>query len=189
MLEIRRGALAGIVLSALLLACAGLLATLALTWARSRHGAGPTISHLVRRMARRPQGSIVPLLAGVAGAAAWALRPAWVPAEASQAAGMTADSAYVLGGGLFVLAFPLLIAERFVAVVPRTVLPEAPRLQALLYVPVLALPAAGALEFAAGLGASWARIPQAGISLFLVLVSAELGLRALARWFLPEPPA
>jgi regulator of protease activity HflC (stomatin/prohibitin superfamily) len=210
-LEIRRGGLAGIVLGALLLALTGLVATLALTWARSRQHAGPWMlpaplaralpprhrilrastdtASLVRRMARKPQGSMVPLLAFAAAAVAWALRPAGVSAAATAAAGMASASAYVLGGSLFGLAFPLLIAERFVAGVPRTVLPEASGLQALLYVPVLVLPAAGTLEFAAGLGVPWVRTLQAGLSLFLVLVATELGLRALARWFLPPPPA
>lgn len=200
--EVRVGGLGGLVLGSLLLPLTGLLATLPVTWARWRLGqaAGPVAPASLgwgrlrwRRpsglaaadpawrlalMARRPQGIIVPAVALLAGAAAWWLRPG--------AAGASAD-AVLLGADAVVLTFPLLVAERVMAAVPKARLPEAASLQALLFVPVAIIPVAGVLELAAGLGAAWARPAMVVLALYVCLVAAELAVRALANWFLPPP--
>ncbi len=141
-----------------------------------RVGADPALR--LARTARRPQGIIVPLLAGAAGAAALLLRPA---------AGLPPD-ALLAGAVLVALTFPLLIAERVMAGVPDARLPEAAGLRALLLVPVVVIPAAAALHAAAGAGLAWATPAMTAIAAYLALVAAELALRALANWFLPPPP-
>ncbi len=193
----------GIVAGALLIALAGLAgcwplararaalaaptpapAPAAPRWRRLRRPPRPAMEPMLRigRAARRPQGVLVPLAAGAAIACVWLLRPAGAAAPA--------NLSNLLGGALIVLAFPLLVGERFAAALPEARLPEARRLQALLFVPVIALPACGLLEIAAGLGAARFSLPIiAGIGLYLILIAAELALRALACWFLPPPPA
>ena len=149
------------------------------SWRRclpGRVGADPALR--LARTARRPQGIIVPLLAGAAGAAALLLRPA---------AGLPPD-ALLAGAVLVALTFPLLIAERVMAEVPDARLPEAAGLRALLLVPVVVIPAAAALHAAAGAGLAWATPAMTAIAAYLALVAAELALRALANWFLPPPP-
>ncbi len=195
--------LAGIVAGAVLLALAGLLGTLLMAWARSRVGRAallpaPARSRWTRlplrrpvqrpvrldaaerlaRMARRPQGMVVPVLSACAAYAVW--RWPGAPGPLPHAA--------LLGGGAVVLGFPLLVMERMVAAVPRARLPEAPALEALLFVPVAAIPLAGLLHVLAGAGMAWARPAVAMVGLYLCVVAAELAVRALANWFLPPPP-
>jgi hypothetical protein len=67
MLEIRRGGLAGILLGALLLASAGLLATLLTAWARYQQGS--TFGHAARRGPALVAPQVAPLR-GYADAAA-----------------------------------------------------------------------------------------------------------------------
>ncbi len=168
--QARSGGLAGLVLGALLLPLAGLAATLPMAWARR---AAPAA---LPRLARQPQGVIVPLLSLAAVAAAWGLRPSALDA-----------GAVLLGTGAIVLTFPLLLAERVMAAVDATRLPEAPALQALLLVPVIVVPLGGLLDIATGLGWGWTRPAMAGLAAYLCLVAAELAVRALANWFLPPP--
>ncbi len=192
--------LVGVLLGSLLLPLAGLLATLPICRARGRLGQAPADGPALRpskrgwrrlatgpdnsdpalhlaRLARRPQGIIVPILAGAAGAAALLLRPApGVPPDALLA-----------GAVLIALTFPLLIAERVMTAVPDARLPEAASLRALLLLPVLVIPAAGLLHAAAGAGLAWAMPAMAVVGIYLGLVAAELALRALANWFLPPP--
>lgn len=199
--EARSSGLSGVAAGAILLALTGLLATLPIVRARSRIGQAvvPPLPVLPRhrwarlafrrprnldaaerlaRMARRPQGVIVPALSLCAAALLWRLRPG-VPDAL--------PNAMLLGAGAIVLTFPLLVAERVVGAVPRARLPEASALQALLFVPVAAIPLAGLLHIAAGLGMAWARPAMAAIALYLCVVAAELAARALANWFLPPP--
>ena len=198
--EARSSGLAGIVAGAVLLALAGLLGTLPMAWARSRVGqavppSAPVRSRWARllprrrdrlgaaerlaRMARRPQGVIVPVLSALAACAVWRCWPG-VPDPLPHAA--------LLGGGAAVLGFPLLVMERIVAEAPRTRLPEASALEALLFVPVAAVPLAGLLHVLAGSGMAWARPAMGLMGVCLCVVAAELAVRALANWFLPPPP-
>ena len=190
---VRGSGAAGVVLGALLLPLTGLLAAWPVCWARWRVGRADPPRHRwfrrpahldpamrLARMARRPQGTIVPIMAGLAGAAVLGWRPAGT--------GPAAD-AVLLGAGALVLTFPLLIAERVMAAVPQRTLPEAAGLQALLLVPVVVIPLAGLLHAAAGLGWAWTGPAMAAAGAYVCLVAAELTVRALANWFLPPPPA
>ncbi len=198
--EARATGLAGVTLGAVLLAWAGLLATLAVVWARARVGqpvpppaparrrwARLLLRRRVRlageerlaRMARRPQGIIVPVFSLAAAYAVWRLWPG---------ASGPLPHAMLLGGGAVVLAFPLLVMERIVGGVPPARLPEAPALEALLFVPVAAIPLAGLLHLLAGAGMSWARLGMALVGISVCVAAAELAARALANWFLPPPP-
>lgn len=197
--EARSTGLAGVALGAVLLAWAGLLATLAVVWARARVGQpapppAPARRRWARllprrrvrlagderlaRMARRPQGIVVPALSLAAACAVWRLWPG---------APGPLPHAMLLGGAAVVLAFPLLVMERIVGSVPPARLPEAPALEALLFVPVAALPLAGLLHVLAGAGMGWARPAMALVGMYVCVAAAELGARALANWFLPPP--
>jgi len=131
------------------------------------------------RVARRPQGIIIPLLSLGAVSMAWLLWP-----------GLSSPAlhAVLLGGGAIALTFPLLVAERIIAGVPAARLPEAAALQALLFVPVAVIPLAGLIEVVAGLGAAWARPAMALVLVYLCVVATELAARSLGNWFLPPPP-
>jgi len=202
--ELRSSGLAGVAIGAILLSSAGLLATLPMVWARHRAGqpVPPSLARPLQprwarvlpprrqnrldgaerlaRMARRPQGIIVPALSLCAAAGAWWLWPA---------ASGPAPHAMLLGGGAIVLSFPLLVAERIIAAVAPARLPERAALQALLFVPVAALPLAGLIEIVAGLGVAWARPAMALVLVYLCIIAAELSARSVANWFLPPPPA
>ncbi len=185
--------LVGVLLGSLLLPLAGLLATLPICRARARLGQAPADSPAPRaakwgwrrlaagqdnddlalhlaRLARRPQGTIVPILAGAAGAAALLL---------PSASGVPQD-ALLAGAALIALTFPLLVAERVMAGVPDARLPEAASLRALLLLPVVVIPMAGLLHAAAGAGLAWAMPAMAVVKTYLGLVAAELVLRTLA---------
>ena len=122
---------------------------------------------------------IVPALCIGAGLAIWLLRP--------QAPGALPPQAMMLGAGAIVLGFPLLVAQKVMAAVPRHELLEADALSALLRVPVIIIPLAGVVDIAAAEGFGYARPLMAVLAAFLGLVAAELGLRALGNWFLPPP--
>ncbi len=153
------------------------------TWPRrilGRAGLGSAVADpavRLSRLARRPQGTIVPLLAGAAGAALLLLRPA----------GGVPPDALLAGAVLVALTFPLLVAERIMAGVPDARLPEASGLRALLLVPVAVIPLAGLLHAAAGSGLAWAAPAMTALAAYVGLAAAELSLRALANWFLPPP--
>ena len=199
--EARASGLAGVSFGAVLLALAGLLATLAVAWARlcvgrplsppaperrgwvrllpRRRRVRPDAARRLARMARRPQGIIVPVPGLSAACAVWRFWPG-APGPLPHAA--------LVGGGAAALSFPLLVMQRVAAAVPRARLPEAPALEALLFVPVAAIPLAALLHVLAGSGMAWARPAMAVVGLCLCVVAAELAVRALANWLLPPPP-
>jgi regulator of protease activity HflC (stomatin/prohibitin superfamily) len=197
LVEMARARLAALPLAALLAGVAGLAGTLAVARARWRAetfapavtwrrrivlSAGSLMA--VRKAARWPQALLVTPLAAL-GIAAALLFPAGDPA-----APVTQQAAWLLGGGFLVLCFPLLVAERLLAAVPPTQLPEAPWLRALAFVAVLAFAAAGVLELAAGFGLPWLAARLATLlALLPAAVAAELAGRAMGRCFLPPPPA
>ena len=189
---------AGVVLASLLLPMTALLATLPLCHARASLGTPGTLSERVERptwlrrvlprqvgsltwLARRLQGIIVPLGAALAGAALWLLSLGAIP-------NTTSGGALAVGAVLVALTFPFLVAERMMAGVSATRLPEAKALRALLLLPVLCVPVAGLLHAATGAGLFWAQPAMAALAVFLAVVAAELAVRALANWFLPPPP-
>ncbi len=202
LLDLHDSGLGGVAVAALLLPLAGLLATAPLTAMRVRAGAAqpvrgpvpPRWNRLGRRrlardrgpallrlghLARRPQGVIVPALALCAGAMVWFWRPALFDPS---------PAAVITGAAAIVGAFPLLVAERIMAATPRTSLTEADGLQALLFVPVVAIPLAGLLEVGSGVGLPWMGTAIGLVGAYLGLVAAELAARGLANWFLPPPP-
>ena len=195
--ELARARLAALPLAALLAAAAGLAGALILAWARIRATSGAPArtwrravllpagtQTLVRRAARWPQILLVVPLACL-GVGAACLLPAGDPAATA-----LTPAAWLLGGGLIALGFPLLLAERLLAAVPADALPEAPELRALAFLATLAVVTAGVLELAAGLGAPGLALRLAGLlALLPAAVATELGLRAAVRGFLPPPPA
>ena len=182
----------GVVAGAILLPLAGLLATRPLSAARA--GARPRAPIVWKwrgrwrqpaidpaprlgRLARRPQGIIVPAI----GLCALAVVALYRSSDVADARAM------VVGAAAIVLGFALLLAERIMKAVPAATLPEAPGLRALLAVPMLVVPVAGLLEVGAALGWPWTRVGVGALGIYVGLVAAELSLRALANWFLPPP--
>jgi regulator of protease activity HflC (stomatin/prohibitin superfamily) len=167
---LRTGA-AGAAFAAGLLALAGEAAC----WAMLRNG---------RRRgglgAKRAQGSLVPGLALLAGLAAWRLAP--VPTAPAP------QDCFVLAAILLGLAFLALIAERMVAALRPALVAEATALQALALLPVLALGLSAAIQIAQGAGITHTEWAAAALSLALGVIALELGIRALAIWFLPAAP-
>jgi regulator of protease activity HflC (stomatin/prohibitin superfamily) len=201
--ELLQSGLGGAVLASLLLGFCGLAACAAITASRGyalTHPPGvPSLGRPAGRwrrrlgrlrpapmrpgrMARVGQGLLVPLLAGLAVAAAWGLRPgaAWTGLP-------TPNDAYLIGAALLGLTFPLLVAERAVAGWPARLLPEAAALRCLLLLPVLACGIGGLVAIARGLGFAWPAWIAGALDIGLAAIGTELALRALARWFLPAP--
>ncbi len=192
--------LAPVAAAAAMVPLAGLLATLPL--ARARAGVGvmharprktgrwsrlPRRLGLLReeresglrlgRLARRPQGVIVPAM----GACIVALL------AGRSEAGMVGPHAIAAGLAAVVLGFPLLVAERMMDAVRPASLPEADALRALLFVPVAVVPVAGLSMIAASLGIPYASVITDALQIIVGVIAAELALRALANWFLPVP--
>jgi regulator of protease activity HflC (stomatin/prohibitin superfamily) len=199
--ELRFSGVASLPLASSLIALAGLAGTVAMLWAR-RHAAElprvvvPRRGRLARlrwrlpeagdpwligRVARRPQAALV------GGCAALALIVAWVWRPLPGALLAPPDVAFVLGGAVILLGFPLLVAERIAADLPESQLPEAPGLRSLLLLPVLAWPLAGALEIASGLGITAASSIAQCLAVLIGVTAAEVMLRALGRLLLPPP--
>jgi regulator of protease activity HflC (stomatin/prohibitin superfamily) len=197
LVEIGRARLAVLPLVAVLAAVAGLAGTWvvvearqrwadevpALTWRRRVLWPAGS-SALVRSAARWPQALVVAPLAGL-GVVAAVFVPAGLPD-----APCVQQSAWLLGGGLLALCFPLLVAERLLAAVPASRLAEAASLRALVFVALVAVAVAGGLELAAGvfMATLIARL-AAVLALFPAAVAAELAGRAMGRCFLPPPAA
>ncbi len=159
---------------AVLVPLAGLLATRLMAAARATFGWGTRLG----RLARRPQGVIVPGIGVCALALLFAGR---------DQAGLAGPHDMVVGIAAMVLGFPLLVAERMVNAISPASVPEAPDLRALLYVPVLTLPAAGLLQIGVAVGIPYMAPAASVVGAALAVIAAELSLRALATWFLPPP--
>ncbi len=173
----------GITVAPLLLATLGLLASLCMMLARGRDA-------IPSRVSKR--GSSVRWMAGVphtilslsfTTAASYSVVAAWPLRQETLAvpAGFTAASALLL------LATPWLLAERYLASVPKARLPESDDLRNLLFLPVFVLGAQAVMIVAAALGFGtlyWARL---ALAVAILLVCIELTLRVLATWFLPPP--
>ena len=186
--------------AAVMVPLAGLLATSPLARARARFGSAivraDNAGRLARigrrlgfargqnselgRLARRPQGVIVPAI-GACIAALLLVEPG-VPANAlphGMAAGIAA----------LVLGFPLLVAERLMSAVRPASLPEADALRALLFVPVIVVPAAGLLAIGAAARLPYMPLGARAFEIAVGVIAVELAVRALANWFLPPPAA
>lgn len=90
-----------------------------------------------------------------------------------------------IGGGLLVLAFPVLVLERTFAAVPGKVLPEAAGLAALLRAVLLVQIALGLALMLQGGGFTIAALLVPACTMLVLLVAAEFVLRGIAALFLP----
>ncbi len=193
--EAAAGGMGGIVLTALLLACTGLAATLAMTFARFNASAsagtppkGLSFQAQLRTRfepgfaARVGQAVIVTVGASLICVVAWLLWPATavtqVPPNANVAAAL-----------VFGLAFVSLVAERSMHAFPEPQLPEAPALRRLLLLTTLLLAAAACVELGRTAQLAWIRWPALLLMLLPCAVVLELLTRAAARMFLPAPTA
>ncbi len=189
------GGMGGIVLTALLLTCTGLAATLAMTFARfnasASRGTPPPGLSLQARIrsrfepgfaARVGQALIVTVGTALICTGAWLLWPAvavsQVPANSNVAAAL-----------VFALAFVSLVAERSMHAFPEPQLPEAPALHRLLLLTTLLLAAAACVELGRSAQLAWIRWPALLLILLPCAVALELMTRAAARLFLPPPTA
>jgi regulator of protease activity HflC (stomatin/prohibitin superfamily) len=190
--ELARSHILALPLAALLPAVAGLGAAWLLAWARECVArAAPArrwrrlewlpegSPRFIGQMLRWPQAVLIVPLAALACAAAF-----WLQGTTAGAV-EEARAAWMLGGALIALGFPLLVGERMLAA-----LPDAAGLRALVFLPMLALPASGLLELAASAGlttpAAWA---ARALALLPAMVAIELAGRAAGRCFLPPPSA
>ena len=197
LLEFGRARAAGLPAAALLIAASGLAGTWALTRARSAPRLTLARSAVLPvrerrfwrprwpatspgRAARWPQAWLVSPLALAGAVCAWLLRPA-------AGVALLPDAAFMVGGGLLIAAFLLLIVERVIAAWPAARLPEAAWLSDLAGLVLAALLVAGLLEILAGAGLGWARPMGAVAALLLLAIGTELALRPLGRLFLPPP--
>jgi regulator of protease activity HflC (stomatin/prohibitin superfamily) len=171
------GGLGGMVLTALLLALTGLVATLSLTAARYRLWRfEPGFA------ARIGQALILPLGAALLCGSAALL---W-PVDATTVIPANADT---VAAFVFALAFVSLVAERSMHAFPAAQLPEAPSLRRLLLLCTLLLLAAACVELGRAAELSWIRWPAVVLICVPCAVALELSVRALARMFLPAPAA
>lgn len=91
------------------------------------------------------------------------------------------------GVAALVAAFPLLLAERAYGGLADIRLPEAPSLQLLLRLALLVFLCEGIAALLEGYGFEIGRIVEPILRVLLLVVAAELGLRALAVFFQPPP--
>jgi regulator of protease activity HflC (stomatin/prohibitin superfamily) len=133
------------------------------------------------RAAHWPQVAATAAISAVAAVGvvlAWRLAPSPTPSSQFQ---------LIVGGGLILTGFPLLVLERFYAGLEPTILPEAVSIKWLLRVPLAGFIGIGITTILLSLGFSWSlRIEQA-LAILIFLVSSELLLRSTATLFLPLP--
>jgi regulator of protease activity HflC (stomatin/prohibitin superfamily) len=133
------------------------------------------------RVAHWPQVAVTAAISAIATVGvmmAWRLGPSPAPSSQFQ---------LIIGGGLVLACFPLLVLERFYAGLEPTILPEAASIKWLLRVPLAGFVGIGTATILLSLGFSWSlRIEQA-LAILIFLVSSELLLRSAATLFLPLP--
>ncbi len=134
-------------------------------------------------LARQGQAILLPLGLAVMSLAAWLLWPS-THAPAPVANDVNLIAALIIG-----LAFPSLIAERMMNGFPAAQMPEAPGLRRVLLITTVILGAAGVAEIGRGIGFGWTVWAQRALCGASLLIAAEMAVRALARLFLPAPPA
>jgi regulator of protease activity HflC (stomatin/prohibitin superfamily) len=173
----------GPTMASLILAAFGLVACLLMVAARRRgvtHATGPASQMAQPRTARLAQTLITLAFSAAAAAAVmsdWPMRqPPTEPARGFATASI-----------LLLLATPWLLAQRYIVAVPAERLPESVAVSRLVFLPVVCLGAQAVLEIAAFLGFGALGWVHTALSIALLLIGAELSLRALAKWFLPPP--
>ena len=189
------GGLGAIVESALLLALTALAGCLAMAAARHHHSAAPAPAEggssprgwrasvfdpgWIARIGQAVIVSTGAVLLVLAAALMW-------PNASSQAAGVSASFA---ASYVFALAFISLIAERTMAAFPAPQLPEAPALRRILLITTVLLLAGACLELGRATALAWLTWVAVAAICVPCLIVIELAVRALARLFLPAPPA
>lgn len=196
----------GLVGSALLIAAGGFVAAALLAYMRQQMQAEPDgeavpapESDVARALASRLR-----LLAPAKQDSAWIAR--WPMAVATAVIGLLAAAGVLwswrlspgtgpdgsadlfAAGALALAAFPVLVLERVYANADAVSLPEAPQLQWLLRVPLAALLGLALAAALLGAGFAWAAWIEQIVGVLILLVAAELVLRAAATLFLPFPP-
>ncbi len=91
-----------------------------------------------------------------------------------------------IGGGMLVLAFPVLVLERSCAAIPETSLAEAAGLAALLRAVLLVQMVLGLALMLQGGGFNVATLMISGCAALVILLAAEFILRGVAALFLPS---
>jgi regulator of protease activity HflC (stomatin/prohibitin superfamily) len=130
-------------------------------------------------LASWPQIFVTLLLAALALAA---LMSAW---RLEAQAPLTARAEQVFGGLVILFAFPYVVLERFYANMPSHVLPDAPRVERLLRVPLASLLAIGIANLLLSVGFEWPLYAEKAVAILLGLVALELVLRCLVIAFVP----
>ncbi|HTQ36526.1 MAG TPA: SPFH domain-containing protein [Steroidobacteraceae bacterium] len=133
-------------------------------------------------MARIGQAVIVPLGAALVVLSAVLMWP-------GSNAKIVAVNANYLASFLFALAFVSLIAERTMAAFPEPQLAEAPALRRILLVTTVLLVAAACVELGRANALQWLAWVAMALTCVPCAIALELAVRALARLFLPAPPA
>jgi regulator of protease activity HflC (stomatin/prohibitin superfamily) len=94
----------------------------------------------------------------------------------------------MVGGALIILAFPLLVLERYYASIPAEMLPEAPQLDRLLRVPLTASLGLGISSVLRSLGFAWALRIDLVLAVVIGAIAVEMIVRSLALAFVPFAP-
>jgi regulator of protease activity HflC (stomatin/prohibitin superfamily) len=102
--------------------------------------------------------------------------------------GAPGNGDFVLAGIAIVVAFPMLVLERWLAGLSEAELPEARALERVMCATLLGLFGGAAATIAIGIGFDWAIWIERAIALLLSVVAVELLARAVAPMFLPPPP-
>ena len=196
----------GLVGSSLLIAAGGFVAAALLAYMRQRmqaeaegEAAAPPESDSARALASRLR-----LLAPAKEDSGWIAR--WPMAAATAAVGLLAGAGVLwswrlspgigpdasadlfAAGALALAAFPVLVLERVYANADAVSLPEASQLHWLLRVPLAALLGLALSAALLGAGFGWAVWIEQIVGALVLLVAAELVVRAAATLFLPFPP-
>ena len=175
---VRQTGVAALPLATLLAAAGPLLASLLV--ARARASSTEPAGEVARRTAL-----LVVLPFALLGAVV-ALRVARSAPDPVVAAALP----FGIGIAALVLAFPILVGERMLRAADPTLLPEAPLLRRLALAAVLTIFANGLVVIAGASGVALAPVARRALAILVLLIGAELALRALARCFLPPgPPA
>jgi regulator of protease activity HflC (stomatin/prohibitin superfamily) len=204
----------GVVLSALLVALTGSIATLAMAGTRFRYAMSletqdtgtqwedPTERRIAKFFGKK--SSIIPyyrsikadpgfvarqgqaVIVTTGAVVVWFTEWLFWPPQVSPTGDLGKNFGAVVGVAL-TLAFVSLVAERFVKEFPEPQLPEVPTVRRLLFFATLVLVAGAVLEVGHGEGFTWVRWLVCALAVLPGLVMLELSLRALARLFLPPP--
>ena len=94
----------------------------------------------------------------------------------------------MFGGLLILLAFPFLVLERVYANTPPEAMPDAPRIERLLRVPLVTFVGFGTASVLLSVGFEWPSLIERAIAILIGLVALELVLRGAVMVFVPAAP-